>query len=75
VGARDRVLRRKLDVELDLIAPPDWAANPPARRRERTMEAVGLVATLVAAVGVLAGTVMSVRSLPDIAHYRRLRRM
>jgi hypothetical protein len=66
----------KLDVELDMIrSPPDWAAIPPARRRERTMEAVGLVTALVAAVGVLAGTVMSVRSLPDIAHYRRLRRM
>jgi hypothetical protein len=39
------------------------------------METVGCVATLVVAAGVLAGTVVFVRSLPDIAHYRRLRRM
>ena len=67
MGVRDRVLRGELDVELELIRSPlDWAAISPAGRRERTMEAVGLVATLVAAVSVLAGTVMFVRSLSGL---------
>lgn len=39
------------------------------------METVGIVATLVAGAAVLAGTVVFVRSLPDIAHYLRLRKM
>jgi hypothetical protein len=39
------------------------------------METVGLVATVVGAAGVLLGMIVLVKSLPDIAHYRRLRRM
>jgi hypothetical protein len=77
VGARDRVLlKRETDVELHPDpSPAQLGGDPTARRRRRTMETVGLVATLVGAGCVLFGTVVFVRSLPDIAHYRRLRKM
>ena len=39
------------------------------------MKTVGILATLVAAGTVLFGTVVFVRSLPDITHYLRLRKM
>ncbi|MGH8908162.1 MAG: DUF6893 family small protein [Egibacteraceae bacterium] len=39
------------------------------------METVGVVALVVVGIGVAAGLVMLVRSLPDIAHYLRIRKM
>jgi len=39
------------------------------------MQTVGLVASALVVVGALAATVVVVKSLPDIAHYRRLRNM
>jgi hypothetical protein len=39
------------------------------------VETVGIVATVVAGLVVLTALVLGVRSLPDLARYRRLRRM
>ncbi|MGH9041931.1 MAG: DUF6893 family small protein [Acidimicrobiia bacterium] len=39
------------------------------------METVGIMATVVAAAGVLVGAAVLIRSIPDIAHYLRLRKM
>ncbi|MGH8974201.1 MAG: DUF6893 family small protein [Acidimicrobiia bacterium] len=39
------------------------------------METVGMLATAVVAAGVLVGAIVVVTSLPDIAHYLRLRKM
>ena len=39
------------------------------------MQTVGILATGVFAVGVLAATAVAVRSIPDIRHYRRIRNM
>ncbi len=39
------------------------------------MKTVGMLATLVTAGGVLVGAIVVVRSMPDIAHYVRLRKM
>jgi hypothetical protein len=39
------------------------------------MKTVGMLATLMAAGGALVGTFVLVRSVPDIAHYVRLRKM
>jgi hypothetical protein len=39
------------------------------------METVGIMATVAAATGVVVGAVVVVLSLPDIAHYLRLRKM
>jgi hypothetical protein len=39
------------------------------------MAGVGIVATVVVAVGVLGGVVVGLRSIPDINRYRRLKKM
>jgi hypothetical protein len=39
------------------------------------MKTVGTLATITAAAGVVAATAVFVRSLPDLAHYLRLRKM
>ncbi|MGH8991085.1 MAG: DUF6893 family small protein [Acidimicrobiia bacterium] len=39
------------------------------------METVGIMATVVISATVLVGAAVLVRSLPDIAHYLRLRKM
>jgi len=39
------------------------------------METVGIMATVVAVAGVIVGGAILVRSLPDVAHYLRLRKM
>jgi hypothetical protein len=39
------------------------------------MKTVGMLATVIATGGVLVGAVMVVKSMPDIAHYVRLRKM
>jgi hypothetical protein len=39
------------------------------------MKTVGILATIMAAAGVVATTAVFVKSLPDIAHYLRLRKM
>ena len=39
------------------------------------MRAVGIVTTILVAVGVLAAIGLFVISIPDLARYRRLRRM
>jgi len=39
------------------------------------MQAVGVVASVVVGLIVLAGVVLGVRSLPDLNRYRRMRQM
>lgn len=39
------------------------------------MAIVGVIATALAGVAALGGVVVGIRSLPDIARYRRLRKM
>lgn len=39
------------------------------------METVGIMATVVVGAGVLVGVAVVLRSVPDIAHYMRLRKM
>ena len=39
------------------------------------METVGILASGVMIVGVLVATVVTLRAIPDIRHYRRLRNM
>lgn len=39
------------------------------------MEIVGVAATVIVGLAALVGTVVVVRSLPDVARYRRLRKM
>lgn len=39
------------------------------------MAAVGVGALVVVGVGALAGIAVAIRSLPDLARYRRLRKM
>ncbi|MGH8929559.1 MAG: DUF6893 family small protein [Egibacteraceae bacterium] len=39
------------------------------------METVGVVALAVVGVGLALGLVIAVRSLPDLAHYLRIRKM
>jgi hypothetical protein len=39
------------------------------------MQTVGILATGIVVVGVLAATAFAVRSIPDIRHYRRIRNM
>jgi hypothetical protein len=45
------------------------------RREERTLESVGVVALVIVGLGVVVGLAVFVRSIPDLARYRRLRRM
>lgn len=39
------------------------------------MQTVGIMASAVVVVGLLAATAVAVRSIPDIQHYRRIRNM
>ena len=39
------------------------------------MQTVGIMASAVFVVGVLAVTAVAVKSIPDIRHYRRIRNM
>ncbi len=39
------------------------------------MKIIGIVASAVVAVGVLLGTAVAFKSIPDIQHYRRIRKM
>ena len=39
------------------------------------METLGIMTTVVLAAGVLVGAFVVVKSLPDVAQYRRLRKM
>jgi len=39
------------------------------------METIGIMATVVVVASVVVGAAIAVRSLPDLAHYRRLRNM
>ena len=50
---------------------------PPGAKKGRThnMETVGIMATVVVGAGVLISAVVLVRSIPDVAHYLRLRKM
>ncbi|HME48841.1 DUF6893 family small protein [Mycobacterium sp.] len=43
--------------------------------KEDQMRAVGVVASVVVGLIVLAGVVVGVRSLPDLNRYRRMRQM
>ncbi len=46
-----------------------------AERKGSTMHIVGLLASAVVAACVLLATVVALRSIPDIKHYRRIRSM
>jgi hypothetical protein len=39
------------------------------------MQTVGIMASAVVVVGVLAAAAVAVKSIPDIRHYRRIRNM
>lgn len=39
------------------------------------MQTVGIMASAVVVVGLLAATAVAVKSIPDIRHYRRIRNM
>jgi len=39
------------------------------------MQTVGILASALVVAGAVAATVVVVKSLPDLAHYRRLRNM
>lgn len=39
------------------------------------MEAIGWIALVVVAVGLLAGVLVGVRSIPDVRRYLKMRRM
>lgn len=41
----------------------------------QSLDIVGVVALVIVGVGVLVGLAVVVRSIPDIAHYRRIRKM
>lgn len=59
------------------LADPSVATPPaPERRREGNfMQTIGIVASGVAVAGVLFAAAVALKSIPDIRHYRRIRKM
>ena len=46
-----------------------------SRKERNPMQIIGVVASAVVVAGVLLGTAVALKSIPDIQHYRRIRNM